>query len=90
MREANDQRIRLERLKRLKYHKENPSSGGTNYEDEQYEVAQAHRGAYGVIWSPFILSPNQSMARNSQKRCFLRFSHPVHVLHMTGIHFVTM
>ena len=84
MREANDQRIWLERLKRLKHHKENPSSGG-NYEGEQYEGAQAHRGAYGVIWTPFILSPNQCMARNSRKWCFLKFPHPVHVLHMTSI-----
>ena len=90
MRKANDQRIWLERSKRLKYAKGNPSSGRTNYEGEQYEGAQAHRGACGVVCTPFILSPNQSMARNSRKWCFLRFSHPVHVLHMTGFNFVTM
>ena len=46
MREANDHRIRLERSKRLKYHKGNPSSEKTNYEGEQYE---GHRNTGGLV-----------------------------------------
>ena len=57
MREANDQRIRLERSKRLKYDKGNPSSERTNYESEQYEGAQAHRGGLWGCMHPIHTQP---------------------------------
>ena len=73
MREANDQRIRLERLKRLKYHKENPSSGGTNYEGEQYE-GHRHIGGLMGLYGPHSYSAQTSPWPETARRgVFLGF-----------------